>query len=103
MDKLNLITCVVQRGRADEVVKEALAAGAQGATMFYGRGTGVRERLGILAQFIVPEKEIVLIVTKAEQTEQVFERVVEFGRLREKGQGLAYIQKVEQAVGLLED
>ena len=102
MDKLNLITCVVQRGRADEMVKEALAAGAQGATMFYGRGTGVRERLGILAQFIVPEKEIVLIVTKAEQTEQVFERVVEIGRLREKGQGLAYIQKVEQAVGLAE-
>lgn len=102
MDELNLITCVVQRGRADEVVAEALAAGAQGATMFYGRGTGVRERLGILAQFIVPEKEIVLIVTKKEQTERVFESVVRVGRLREKGQGLAYIQKVEQAVGLLE-
>lgn len=103
MEELHLITCIVQRGRADEVVQAALAAGAQGATMFYGRGTGVRERLGVLAQFIVPEKEIVLIVTKEPQTEAIFETAVEVGRLREKGQGFAFIQKVERAVGLLEE
>ncbi|MFU8819427.1 MAG: P-II family nitrogen regulator [Desulfurivibrio sp.] len=103
MDDLNLITCIVQRGRADEVIKEALAAGAQGATMFYGRGTGVRERLGLLAQFIVPEKEVILIMTRNEQTDRVFEAVTEAARLLGKGQGLAYIQKVERAVGLFEE
>lgn len=103
MDELNLITCIVQRGKADEVVKAALAAGAQGATMFYGRGTGVRERLGVLAQFIVPEKEIILIVTKGADSARVFEAAVTTGRLREKGQGFAFVQKVEQAVGLLDE
>ncbi len=100
---LNLITCIVQRGKAEEVVREALASGAQGATMFYGRGTGVRERLGILSQFIVPEKEIILIVTRQEQTAEIFENAVKAGRLREKGQGFAFIQKVDEAVGLLDD
>ncbi|MDZ7640695.1 MAG: P-II family nitrogen regulator [Desulfurivibrio sp.] len=103
MEELKLITCIVQRGKADDVVKAALAAGAQGATMFYGRGTGVRQRLGALAQFIVPEKEVVLIVTEEPQAAEIFETAVEVGRLREKGQGFAYIQKVEHAVGLLEE
>ena len=41
-----LITCVVQRGFADPIIKAAQEAGAQGATVYFGRGTGVRERLG---------------------------------------------------------
>jgi len=103
MNDLHLITCIVQRGKSDEVIKEALAAGAQGATMFYGRGTGVRERLGLLAQFIVPEKEVILIMTKGDETDRVFNAVTAAARLLGKGQGLAFIQKVERAVGLLED
>ena len=43
-----LITCIVQRGMADEIINAAQEAGAQGATVFYARGEGVRERLGIL-------------------------------------------------------
>jgi hypothetical protein len=33
-----LITCIVQRGVADNVVDAATEAGAQGATIFYARG-----------------------------------------------------------------
>ena len=60
MSNLNLITCIVQRGRAEKVVDAALKAGAPGATHFYGRGTGVRQKLGVLSKLIVPEKEIIL-------------------------------------------
>ncbi|OQA90827.1 MAG: hypothetical protein BWY26_01360 [Elusimicrobia bacterium ADurb.Bin231] len=41
MDELVLITCIVQRGKADRVVKESLTAGAEGVSVFYGRGTGL--------------------------------------------------------------
>ncbi len=43
---VSLITCVVQRGMADELVKAAQEEGAQGATIYFGRGSGVRGRDG---------------------------------------------------------
>ena len=50
MNELNLITCIVQRGKAENVIDAALKAGAPGATYYYGRGTGVRQKLGILSK-----------------------------------------------------
>ena len=104
MNKLNLITCIVQRGKAETVVDAALKAGAPGATYYYGRGTGVRQKLGsVLAKLIVPEKEIILIVTKGDQTKTVFDAVIKAARLKSKGQGFAYIHKIERAIGFLDD
>lgn len=103
MNDLDLITCIVQRGKAEKVVDAALKAGAPGATYYYGRGTGVRQKLGVLAKLIVPEKEIILIVTKKDQTDIVFDAVVKAAKLDRKGQGFAYIHKIDRAVGFLED
>ena len=103
MKDLNLITCIVQRGRAEKVVDAALKAGAPGATYYYGRGTGVRQKLGVLSKLIVPEKEIILIVTKVNQTDSVFDAVIRAGKLDKKGQGFAYIHKIDRAVGFLEE
>lgn len=103
MKDMSVIICIVQRGRAEKVVEAALNAGAQGATYFYGRGTGVRQRLGVLAKLIVPEKEIILIVVKDNQTDAIFNAVVEAGQLDKKGQGFAYMHKADRAIGFLED
>lgn len=52
-----LITVIVQRGAADKVVRAAQKAGAQGATIFYARGTGVRQRhLGVLGVAVNSER-----------------------------------------------
>ncbi len=102
MEELTLITCIVQRGKADKVVKEALKAGAQGATICYGKGTGVRQKLGVLTDLIVPEKEIILIVTKGAETDAVFETIIEAAKLRLKGQGFAFLHKIDKAIGFLE-
>ena len=101
MDELVLITCIVQRGKADKVVKESLTAGAEGATVFYGRGTGVREKLGLLGKIITPEKEIILIVAKRNCSDTVFDAIVKSGKLQEPGQGFIFTQKVAKAVGFL--
>ncbi len=98
---LELITCVVQRGKADKVAKEALAAGAGGATIFYGRGMGLRERLGLLGLAIVPEKEIIMIVCNKEETPRIFDAVVEAGKLNVPGMGIAYVIPIHAVVGLV--
>ena len=97
----NLITCIVQRGEADKVVQAAIEAGAEGATLYYGKGTGVREKMGFAGRFIKPEKEIILIVTKVEQTDAVFDAVVSAAHLDEKGRGFAFLHQLDRAVGFL--
>ena len=60
-----LITCIVQRGTAEAAVQAARKAGAQGATLFYARGTGVRQsHLGILGVTVSSEKEVIYIVAE---------------------------------------
>ena len=103
MNDLKLITCIVQRGKAEKVIDAALLAGAPGATYYYGRGTGVRQKLGVLSKLIVPEKEIIQIVIKENMADKVFDAIVKAGKLDKKGQGFAYIHKIDRAIGFLED
>ena len=62
-----LITCIVQRGVADTIILAAREAGAQGATVHFARGMGVRERLGIMGVAVEVEKEVIDIVVSKEQ------------------------------------
>ena len=102
MEGINLITAIVQRGKADEIVKEAISAGAEGATVFYARGTGVRQKLGLFGRLITPEKEVIFIVTKKSQTNNIFDVIVRFGQLDKPGCGFAFVHTVDRAVGFLE-
>jgi len=98
---LDVITVIVQRGKTDPIVKAMMEAGAGGATISFGRGTGVRERLGLLGIAIQQEKEIIVTVTPKAITERVFEAMVKAGKLDHPGMGFAYTQDVGRVVGLI--
>ncbi len=92
-----LITCVVQRGFADEVIAAARDAGAQGATTYYARGSGVRERLGIFGVAIDVEKEVINVVVSQDQLDRVFERMYLAGKLDTPGMGFIHVTALEKA------
>ena len=92
-----LITCIVQRGMADDIIAAAREGGAQGATVHYAKGMGIRERLGILGVAVEVEKEVVNIVVSTEQADKVLEKVYLAGRLDTPGMGLAFITPLEKA------
>lgn len=96
-----LITAVVQRGKADEVAQAAIAAGAQAATIAFGRGQGVRERLGLLGLAIQPEKEIISIVVEESLLDRVVTAMVRSGKLDQPGIGFLYVTPVEKTIGLM--
>ena len=98
--KLDLIFCIVQRGRADKIIKNAIKAGAGGATTWFARGSGIREKLGLLGIAISPEKEVMMTVTPPEMTEQVFAAIVSAGKLDVPGQGLAFVTEIKQLAGI---
>lgn len=94
---VRLITCIVQSGLGDTIVQAAQDAGAQGATVFYAKGSGVRERLGILGVAVEVEKEVVNIVVSSEQLETVFNNIYLAGQLDTPGMGFMYVTPLEKA------
>ena len=87
---VSLITCVVQRGKADDIIKAAQEVGAQGATAFYARGGGIRERLGVLGLAIEVEKEIINILVANDQIDRIFEKMFIAGQLDTPGMGIMW-------------
>lgn len=94
---LELITCIVQKGFADEIVKAAYEAGAQGATVNYAHGSGVREKLGIFGVAVEAEKEIIQIVVASEQVNRIFDAMYLAGKLDTPGMGFMYVTKLQKA------
>ncbi|XOV88876.1 MAG: P-II family nitrogen regulator [Pseudomonadota bacterium] len=94
---VSMITCIVQRGKADAVVQAAQDAGAQGATTYYGYGSGVRERLGVLGLAIDVEKEIITTLVADDQVDRIFERMYFAASLDVPGNGIIYITRLDKA------
>jgi nitrogen regulatory protein P-II 1 len=91
------ITCIVQKDLADVVIKAAQEVGALGATVYYARGGGVRESLGILGLAIEAEKEVIMIIVSTDQVDRVFERMYSAGKLDTPGMGMIYVNALEKA------
>lgn len=94
---VTLITCIVQRGIADTIVKAATESGAQGATVYFARGTGIRERLGLLGVAVEVEKEVINIVVSTDDADRIFEAMFLAGKLDTPGMGFIYMTPLEKA------
>ncbi len=94
---VELITCIVQKGEADKIVKAAYAVGAQGATINYAVGSGVREKLGLLGVAVEAEKEIINVVVSSEQVNRVFDAMYLEGQLDTPGKGFMYVTTLDKA------
>ncbi len=92
-----LITAIVQRGAADEVVQAAQEAGAQGATIFYASGTGIRQKhLGILGLTINVEKEVIYIIVPKDLADLIFERIFVAAKMDTPGMGIIWMNPLEK-------
>ena len=91
-----LITCVLQNGLAEKVLDAAKSCGAQGATVSYARGTGVRDRMGLIGVTIDENKEVVRIIVSAEQAALVFESMYLAGELDTPGKGIMYMSELDK-------
>ena len=95
---VSLLTCVVQTGLRDEVLKAARDAGAStGATSHSARGIGVRERLGLLGVAVETQKDVINILVSTEQTDLVFDTVFKAAGLDTPGRGFIYVTPLEKA------
>jgi len=97
----NVIFTIVERGKGMEIIKATNDVGAEGATVFFGRGTGIHEHRKILGIPIEPEKEIVITLIEKEKTDVILEAIIKAGKLNEPGKGRAFVVSVDKMVGAL--
>ena len=91
-----LISCIVEMGSAEKVLEAAKNSGAQGATINYARGTGIREKLGLLGVTIDEQKEVIRIIVSEEQSDLIFETIYLAGQLDKPGRGIMYMSRLER-------
>lgn len=100
LQNVKLIVAIVERGKAEKIVNSAKKAGASGATVLYGRGTGESEVKRFLNVNIEASKEVILIVSKIEQLKDIMMAMVEKGNLKDPGTGIIFTLPIENLIGL---
>jgi len=99
---MELITVIVQRKDGQRAIDAAIKSGAPGVTSFYGRGTGVRQKLSVFGLFIEAEKQVILIAATKENVDKILDGIVKEIGLDKPGKGFAYVQTIGRVVGYYE-
>ena len=96
-----LIVAIVDKGKAEQVVKASQDGGAQGATIVNARGSGVHETSRLFSMEIEPEKEMVLILAQEGQTEAICNAIRGQLGIDKPGKGVLFVQPINEVFGLI--
>ena len=89
-ENLASLTCTVQRGRGDRVVKAVLGLGVPMPQVTTGEGTGQREKLGLIRVAIQAGKDVVHAVAPEHEATEILGSLVETARLDAVASGFIY-------------
>jgi len=95
-----VLTIIVEKGNAEDVILAATKMGSKGGTIINARGSGIHETSKVFSMDIEPEKEVVLILSEIDKTEAIVESIRKELRIDEPGRGIIYVQDVDKTYGL---
>lgn len=98
----HVINVIVDKGRAEDVIDAATAAGSRGGTIINARGSGIHETRRVFGMDIEPEKEIVMILAKSEVTEKIIDSISNKLEIEKPGNGIIFVQRAIKTYGLYE-
>lgn len=97
------IFAIVDKGLSREVVDAAQEAGSRGGTIVHGRGAGSTKKAKLFNLEIEPEKDIVLILSKSDQSETIIDSIKKDLKMSDPGKGIIFVLDVNQTMGLYQD
>ncbi|WP_106587699.1 P-II family nitrogen regulator [Salsuginibacillus halophilus] len=97
---VDLMVTIVPKGKAAKLVKAAKEHGAEGATIFSGRGTGIHEQKKLFGVEVQPEKEIIFILAPEEKVESIRDALRREGNLDEPGTGIGFVVDTKYLFGI---
>lgn len=102
MNKFECILTIVDGGYSEYVVDAAKKSGAQGATIINARGSTTKEPNKFFKLNIQPDKQIVMILCKKNQTKAIVESISQAAGMNTKCHALSFTLPVEDASGMAE-
>ncbi len=99
---LQRVCCIVQRGQGAAIAKVALYTGAGVPAIYYGTGTGVRDKMGLLRITIPAEKEIVAVSTTPHNAELIMDMMIDVGQLNQPGKGFIFTHMLKKGIADLQ-
>lgn len=96
----SLIITIVNKDWGRVVIEAAKEAGAKGATVLHGRGSGAENIPHLFGIPIEPEKDIVLNAVPTDISDQVMEAIAKSAALLKPGKGISLRLPLSGAVGL---
>lgn len=97
------IFTIVDKDRSSEVLVAAKSVGSTGGTIIHGRGSGTRAKEKLFDFEIEPEKDIILILAKEEQTESIVNSIKEEIDLDTPGNGIIFVLDINRTLGLFQN
>ena len=97
-ENLASLTCTVQRGRADRIVKAVLGLGVPMPQVTTGEGTGLREKLGLIRVAMPAGKDVVHAVASDHEATDILGSLVDTARLDRFGSGIIYESSIAGGV-----
>ncbi|MGM0539063.1 MAG: P-II family nitrogen regulator [Thermodesulfobacteriota bacterium] len=100
MNSFDLIVTIVNKNSSESIIKASKEVGAEGGTIVYGRGTGIRENKTLFGIPIEPEKEIILTIVPQDITDQVQQAIIQAGNLDQPGSGILFVLELKKVAGI---
>lgn len=95
MGEHELICVIANSGFADDIMHAARDAGAKGGTIIKARGTGTEEDSSFFGITIVPEKEMLMILSRKDESGPILDAVRNCSCLSTPGMGIVFCMPVE--------
>lgn len=96
------IITIVDKGLGEAVTNTAEEHGARGGTIINARGSGVSSSVKFFNMDIEPEKEMVIIIINANETEKVVDAIIEEHQLDQPNKGVLFVQDLSHVRGIRE-
>ena len=96
----HLIIVITEPGYTNMVMDAARSAGAYGGTVIHAKGTGMELAEKFMGVSLASEKELVLIVTKAELKNSIMQAIMKDAGLQTKAKSIAFSLPVSDTAGL---
>ncbi len=98
--KYELIVVIANHGYSEEVMDAAREKGAGGGTVIHAKGTGLEKAEKFLGVSIADEKEMIFIVAKAENKNDIMKSIIEKAGLESKAKSVVFSMPVTETAGL---
>jgi nitrogen regulatory protein PII len=101
-NKINysLIVAILNRGFSDVAMSAARSAGAKGGTVISAKSSGLHEEQTFFGISILPEKELVLILSNEETEPSIMRAIIKHVGIESEGGGIAFSLPVTDVEGI---